>query len=54
MGYGTGAVMAVPGHDKRDWEFATKYRLPIRQVIAPADGGAADLEAARTSTTACW
>jgi leucyl-tRNA synthetase len=43
MGYGTGAVMAVPGHDKRDWEFATKYRLPIRQVIAPADGGAVDL-----------
>jgi leucyl-tRNA synthetase len=43
MGYGTGAVMAVPGHDKRDWEFATKYRLPIRQVIAPADGGDVDL-----------
>ena len=43
MGYGTGAVMAVPGHDKRDWEFATKYGLPIRQVIAPADGGGADL-----------
>jgi leucyl-tRNA synthetase len=43
MGYGTGAVMAVPGHDKRDWEFATRYRLPIRQVIAPADGSSADL-----------
>jgi leucyl-tRNA synthetase len=43
MGYGTGAVMAVPGHDKRDWEFATRYGLPIRQVIAPADGGTADL-----------
>jgi len=43
MGYGTGAVMAVPGHDKRDWEFATKYGLPIRQVIAPADGSGADL-----------
>jgi leucyl-tRNA synthetase len=43
MGYGTGAVMAVPGHDRRDWEFATKYQLPIRQVIAPADGGVADL-----------
>jgi leucyl-tRNA synthetase len=43
MGYGTGAVMAVPGHDKRDWEFATKYGLPIRQVIEPADGSAADL-----------
>jgi leucyl-tRNA synthetase len=35
MGYGTGAVMAVPGHDQRDWEFATRYGLPIVQVIAP-------------------
>jgi leucyl-tRNA synthetase len=34
MGYGSGAVMAVPGHDQRDWEFATKYQLPIKQVIA--------------------
>ncbi|UGB37010.1 leucine--tRNA ligase [Frateuria soli] len=33
MGYGTGAVMAVPGHDQRDWEFAQKYSLPIRMVI---------------------
>jgi leucyl-tRNA synthetase len=36
MGYGSGAVMAVPGHDQRDWEFAHKYDLEIRQVIAPA------------------
>ncbi len=34
MGYGSGAVMAVPGHDERDWEFATKYGLPIKAVIA--------------------
>jgi len=34
MGYGTGAVMAVPGHDERDFEFASKYALPIVQVIA--------------------
>ncbi len=33
--YGTGAVMAVPGHDTRDFEFATKYNLPIREVISP-------------------
>ncbi len=33
MGYGTGAVMAVPGHDQRDWEFATKYDLMIKMVI---------------------
>ncbi|SBV35684.1 leucyl-tRNA synthetase [uncultured Stenotrophomonas sp.] len=34
MGYGTGAVMAVPGHDQRDFEFASKYGLPKKQVIA--------------------
>jgi leucyl-tRNA synthetase len=33
ISYGTGAVMAVPGHDQRDWEFASKYSLPIKQVI---------------------
>jgi len=36
MEYGTGAVMAVPAHDQRDFEFAKKYRLPIRLVIQPA------------------
>ena len=43
MGYGTGAVMAVPGHDQRDWEFAHKYDLPIKQVIVPSDGSDHDL-----------
>lgn len=37
MDYGTGAVMAVPAHDQRDWEFATAYNLPIVQVIAAKD-----------------
>src|SRR5207249_7639975 len=35
MDYGAGAVMSVPAHDERDFEFASKYTLPIRQVIAP-------------------
>jgi leucyl-tRNA synthetase len=34
MEYGTGAVMAVPGHDQRDFDFATKYGLPIVRVVA--------------------
>jgi len=45
MTYGTGAIMAVPGHDERDHEFARKYGLEIRQVIAPADGAALDIQA---------
>ena len=35
--YGTGAIMSVPGHDERDFEFAKKYAIPVRRVIAPAD-----------------
>ncbi|QYJ87054.1 leucine--tRNA ligase [Shewanella mesophila] len=38
MNYGTGAVMSVPGHDQRDYEFATKYGLAIEGVIKPVDG----------------
>ncbi len=38
MDYGSGAVMSVPGHDQRDWEFATKYGLEITQVIAGQEG----------------
>ena len=38
MEYGTGAIMAVPAHDERDFEFARKFGLPIRHVVAPRDG----------------
>ncbi|MGH9206213.1 MAG: leucine--tRNA ligase, partial [Acidimicrobiales bacterium] len=40
-GYGTGAIMAVPGHDQRDWEFASEFGLPIIEVIAGGDVSAA-------------
>jgi leucyl-tRNA synthetase len=42
MGYGTGAIMAVPAHDERDFEFCRKYGIPVRPVIRPADGTLAD------------
>ncbi|WP_032092475.1 leucine--tRNA ligase [Necropsobacter rosorum] len=45
MHYGTGAVMAVPAHDQRDYEFAAKYGLPLIPVIAPADGSELDISA---------
>ncbi|NLY19274.1 MAG: leucine--tRNA ligase [Clostridiaceae bacterium] len=43
VSYGTGCVMAVPGHDERDFEFATKFNLPIRRVINGKDGKPAEL-----------
>lgn len=42
--YGSGALMAVPAHDERDLEFAKKYNLPIKQVVAPADGANIDVQ----------
>lgn len=46
MGYGTGAVMSVPAHDQRDFEFAHKYGLAIKQVIEPLDATEIDLQQA--------
>ncbi|MDA9941446.1 leucine--tRNA ligase [Luminiphilus sp.] len=45
MDYGSGAVMAVPAHDERDWEFAKKYDLPLKVVICDAEGEPADIHA---------
>ena len=42
MDYGSGAVMAVPAHDERDWEFAQKYQLPIKAVVCDTEGKPAD------------
>ena len=49
MDYGTGAIMAVPAHDERDFEFCSAYGLPIRTVIVP-DGTAPGAEANHLST----
>jgi len=43
LGYGTGAIMAVPAHDQRDFEFCKEYGIPIRPVIRPVDGPLADV-----------
>src|SRR5690606_13395783 len=49
MDYGTGAIMAVPGHDQRDFDFASKYGLPIIRVVAPS---AAETDAPLTQAEA--
>ncbi len=49
-GYGTGAVMGVPAHDQRDFEFAGKFGIPIRVVIAPPEWDGNELEVAYTET----
>ncbi|MBJ7348156.1 MAG: leucine--tRNA ligase, partial [Thermoleophilaceae bacterium] len=51
MEYGTGAIMAVPAHDQRDYDFATQFGIEIRQVIAPADGADVPDDAAYVSAT---
>ena len=48
MGYGTGAIRAVPAHDQRDFDFATRYRQPIVEVVAPPSGPTRTLERAYT------
>lgn len=51
MDYGSGAVMAVPGHDQRDWEFATKYDLPIKQVVEPTENADSQCELSKNAYT---
>ncbi|MBU2429044.1 MAG: leucine--tRNA ligase, partial [Gammaproteobacteria bacterium] len=51
MDYGSGAVMAVPGHDQRDFEFATKYGMKIKQVVAPAEGSSAICDLTKAAFT---
>jgi leucyl-tRNA synthetase len=51
MGYGTGAIMAVPAHDERDFEFCRKYGITVRPVIRPADGPLADAATVKEAFT---
>ena len=52
MEYGSGAVMSVPGHDQRDWEFARKFGLPIKQVIAPLEDSEQECDLEKSAFTA--
>ena len=56
MEYGTGAIMAVPAHDERDFEAAQAFGLEVRQVVAPRDGevGESEPPLSPTPTTRCW
>ena len=53
MEYGSGAVMSVPGHDQRDWEFAKKYGIDILQVVEPAGDETCDLNSAAFTDKGC-
>ncbi len=52
MDYGTGAIMGVPGHDERDFEFAQRFGLPVVQVVEPADGSPVELPYVEKSAAA--
>jgi leucyl-tRNA synthetase len=54
IGYGTGAIMAVPAHDDRDFEFAVKYELPVIAVLDPGDQLSADDRAAVLAGAVCY